>query len=84
MNRREWKKKIYQGMEAELHHQAFELGAAWLTMEDGDPYPDDELIRMREAAREIIATFHRLGCRRAAANGRRRFSGIGQDRGGKP
>ena len=61
MNRREWKKKIYQGMEAELHHQAFELGAAWLTMEDGDPYPDDELIRMREAAREIIATFHRLG-----------------------
>ena len=73
MTKRQWKKRIYRGMAEELHHQAFGLGALWLTTEHGDPLPDCELIRMKEAALEIIAAFRHLGAPRPSAGGRRRF-----------
>ena len=77
MTRREWRQKIYQGMAIELEQQAFDLGATWLTMEDGDPYPEPELRRMKDAAMEIIMRFRRLGGSRTDARGRKRFPDIG-------
>ena len=62
MTNREWKKRIYRGMATELQHQAFSLGAAWLTLDgDGEPLPEAEMNRMTAAATEIIDRFCLLG-----------------------
>jgi len=62
MTRREWKKRIYRGMATELQHQAFSLGAAWLTLDgEGELLPEAERKRMEAAATEIIDSFSRLG-----------------------
>ena len=53
MTKREWKKKIYRGMAVELHQQAFDLGAEWLTLDaDGELLSEAEEGRMKVAVTE--------------------------------
>lgn len=78
MTKREWKKKIYRGMAVELHQQAFDLGAEWLTLDaDGALLSEAEEGRMKVAVTEIVETFHRIGGPKRNTKGKVRFPDIG-------
>ena len=77
MTKREWKKKIYRGMAAELHQQVYDLGVEWLTLDaDGELLSEVEERRMKAAADEIVEIFYRLGGPKTTSKGKVRFPDI--------